>query len=338
MQIRPSQIARLGDYVNLTTTTDPSSGSVVIQSITGQKTYTVGSAINRVPDAPSTPGRFDSQSEEAAIALFGLEVLGDRTSGIGFWGGDTNSAGTLWWTPLNPYARDFGYFSFTHSEGTPGFDASTQGKAGINAYYLMLDMIRLASSPTVSPYTFGTPSSTLWPPSDTGAAKLFVRPGSEDYGFEQSPINEPSLAVSFRNLDNTVRTETLATIEQLTDHYAPVSSVYIAELSPGASVPIFIAPYSCKIKAVSFCANTALIDSSPLLFDLIRYSGSLSPLSLLESPKALYSPGIQMGYSYELSPDTDFVLSPGNTLFLNYSASSAFVHIQNMCVSVKIGL
>jgi len=216
MQLTLKQVADVANELLLRKTTAPGGGTIA-QVVLGQKTFTEGTETDRTSEAPSTPGRFDSSSSIAALALFGAEGVGDLTAGAGFWGGPSAPTGSIWWVPDNPFNQDYGHFTLRQSRGSQGFDpvsnsAVLTGPAGIEAYYLQVPMGRTTASPGTSPANYISDTAALWPPSEVGYAKLFSRPGPSPY-FDYAN-REPGLAITSRDLSGVVRTETLLTIEK----------------------------------------------------------------------------------------------------------------------------
>lgn len=304
MQISLKQVASVADQLLLRTTTDPA-GSVVTQIVLGQKTFTEGTETDRTIQAPDTPGRFDSSSTIAAMALFGAEGVGDLTAGVGFWGGPAAPTGSMWWVPDNPFNQDYGHFTLRQSRNDRGFDPVSNnsvltGPAGVEAYYLQVPMGRTVASPGTTASNYITDSGALWPPSEVGYAKLFSRPGPSPY-FDYAD-REPALAVTTRDLNGTVRTETLLTVEKAatilspylqspdlppaaapsplpilyrtTDFTVAEEGMYVVYASP-SPVVVTLAPtatsdlWTVDIKKIDQSGNsvTVQVDSSPELID-----------------------------------------------------------------------
>lgn len=286
MQLSLKQVAAVADELLLRKTTAPGSSTVIAQVVLGQKTFTDGTEIDRTSDAPDTPGRFDSNSTAAGISVFGAEGVGEITAGIGFWGGDAEPTGSIWWVPDNPFNQDYGHFTLKQSRGSRGFDPVANsgvltGPAGIEAYYLQVPMGRTTASPGNSPANYITDSGALWPPSEVAHVKLFSRPGPSPY-YDVADL-EPVLAVTTRDLAGTVRTENILTADKAaamyayaegsvyrktTDFTVDAPGIYVVYASPSpvmVTLPVAgdVGSWTVSIKRASAGAGVTVAASSP---------------------------------------------------------------------------
>jgi hypothetical protein len=221
------QIRDLAEYLSLTTSTVPGSTPVVNQLITSQKTFTTtGGTTDRYAAAGSTPGRFDSGSDVSSIALFGATTQATHTASAGFYGGAANPTGILSWVPFNTASNgDYGHFTLIQSRNAVGFDPSANGAvgtatAGVAAQYLYLSEETITGSPGT---LFLEQGQTYYDPI-AGRAKLYIRYGSPEWGYIESPNWEPALILHTHDQNSVVRAETVATFEKADQRYVKISS------------------------------------------------------------------------------------------------------------------